>query len=335
MRDHRQAPRLPDRATRSGFDGDGRILGVDFMLAVALRRARPTCRGPVDDRAVCHADNAYFLPARADRLAPLQDQHRVEHRLPRLRRPAGDGRRSSTCIDEIARALDLDPVAVRRRNFYGARARDVTPYDMTVEDFIVDRARSTSSRRRPTTPRGARRSRAWNAASPVVKRGIAMTPVKFGISFTATLSTRPARWCTSTPTAACCSTTAAPRWGRACSPRSRRSSRDEFGIDLDQVQRLGDRHGARCRTRRRPRPPRGSDLNGMAAQAAARADQGAHRPRSRPSTSASRRMQSAFAANRVDVGDAKRCRSPSSPSSPYCARVSLSASGFYKTPKIH
>jgi hypothetical protein len=86
--------------------------------------------------------------------------------------------------DEIARHLGFDPVAVRRANFY-ASGRDLTPYDMRVEDFVADRLFDELEKSSDYAVRRAA-IRKWNAASPVVKRGIAMTPVKFGISFTAT-----------------------------------------------------------------------------------------------------------------------------------------------------
>ena len=69
-------------------------------------------------------------------------------------------------VDEIARYLGLDPLAVRKRNFYGSRRRNVTPYHMTVEDNVIRRHRRASWRRAPTTRRGARRSRASTPPAP-------------------------------------------------------------------------------------------------------------------------------------------------------------------------
>src|SRR2546421_580354 len=87
-------------------------------------------------------------------------------------------------IDEIAWALKLDPLDVRKRNLYG-EGRDITPYGMLVEDNVlpalIDRCEAISDYR-------ARRRKiaAFNAESATLKRGIALTPVKFGISFTTT-----------------------------------------------------------------------------------------------------------------------------------------------------
>jgi xanthine dehydrogenase large subunit len=88
-------------------------------------------------------------------------------------------------LDDIARTLGRDPLDVRKANLYGTGKRNVTPYGMTVEDNIapalIDQL-ETRSRYRERRAAIA----AWNRASPIVKRGIALTPVKFGISFTAT-----------------------------------------------------------------------------------------------------------------------------------------------------
>ncbi|MCB1402835.1 MAG: molybdopterin-dependent oxidoreductase, partial [Rhodobacteraceae bacterium] len=87
-------------------------------------------------------------------------------------------------VEEIAYALGKDPLEVRRTNFYGAEGRDVTPYHQKVEDNIVNRvvdeleARAEYARRREAVL-------AFNAEGGVIRKGIALTPVKFGISFTA------------------------------------------------------------------------------------------------------------------------------------------------------
>ena len=91
-------------------------------------------------------------------------------------------------IDAIAHELDLDTLAVRRRNFYPhhtASAHGVTPYGQTVEDCvlqdIVDQLADDAEYAKRRTA-----IEAFNADSPVIKRGIALTPVKFGISFNTT-----------------------------------------------------------------------------------------------------------------------------------------------------
>ena len=138
--------------------------------------------GPVMTRAVCHFDNAYWLPDVAIHGYSRQDQHAVA--TPRSAASAGRRARSrsSTSSTTIARELGRDPLDVRRRNFYGTTERNVTPYGQDVDDNIIHEL-VAELEATATTARAARRSRAFNATSPVLKRGIALTPVKFGISF--------------------------------------------------------------------------------------------------------------------------------------------------------
>ena len=90
-------------------------------------------------------------------------------------------------VDAIARELGQDPLQVRRRNFYGRGGRDLTPYEMKVEDFVIPELVDELERSADYRGAARSRSRASTPRSPVIKRGIALTPVKFGISFTATL----------------------------------------------------------------------------------------------------------------------------------------------------
>jgi xanthine dehydrogenase large subunit len=108
-----------------------------------------------------------------------------------------------TIIEAVARQLGLPVHVVRRRNFYGIGRNDVTPYGMTVEDNIIERV--VDELDRVVNLAAWRRDVAnFNRQSPVVKKGLATMPVKFGISFNRPALNRPARWSTSTPTAAWC-----------------------------------------------------------------------------------------------------------------------------------
>ena len=167
-----------------GFDATGLVTGLQLMMAANCGFSADLS-GPVADRAIFHADNAYFL----------SDVEIVSHRckthLQSQTAFRGFGGPQGMIVIEailgdIARHLGLDPLAVRRRNFYGIGTRDVTHYQMKVEDNILEPLVSALA----VSSRYAERRDAlaqWNAQSPVIKRGLAITPVKFGISFTATL----------------------------------------------------------------------------------------------------------------------------------------------------
>jgi xanthine dehydrogenase large subunit len=234
--------------------------------------------------------------------------------------------------DEIARHLELDPVAVRRANFY-APGRDLTPYDMKVEDFVADRLFDELEKSSDYAPRRDA-IRKWNAASPVVKRGIAMTPVKFGISFTATFYNQASALLhVYYADGSVLLNHGGTEMGQGLFTKVAQVVAHELGIDVDRV-RVSASDTARIPNASATAASSGSDLNGKAAQAAAR------EIRARLVTFAAERFGVApesirFAANQVEIGAVKRLSFPELVKMAYYARVQLWASGFYKTPKIH
>lgn len=179
-----------------GFDDSGRLTGLKLMMAVNCGFSADLS-GPVADRAVFHADNAYFLEdvEIASYRCKTNTQSNTAFR--------GFGGPQGmivieTIMGDIARSLGLDPLDVRRRNLYSdevvaaanvtapERRRDTTHYQMKVEDNILE---PLLAKLEQTSHYRQRRQAiaAWNAKSEVIQRGIALTPVKFGISFTATL----------------------------------------------------------------------------------------------------------------------------------------------------
>ena len=167
-----------------GFDASGRILALTVMLASRCGYSADLS-GPVNDRAMMHIDNAYFLE-NVDIVSHRCKTHTVSNTAFR-----GFGGPQGMVvieqiIDSIARALGMDPLEVRRRNFYGIDDRNVTHYGQTVEHnlihTIVERLAQSShylERRKQVAE--------WNDTHRHIKRGLALTPVKFGISFTATM----------------------------------------------------------------------------------------------------------------------------------------------------
>ena len=166
-----------------GFDDDGRIFGLDITLASRCGFSADLS-GPVNDRAVFHVDNCYWLPNVAIHSYRCKTHTVSDTAFRGFGGPQGMFAIESV-IDDVARHLRCDPLDVRKRNLYGTHDRNQAPYGMTIEDNIAPEiidALETSADYR------ARRAAiaAWNRTSPIVKRGIALTPVKFGISFTAT-----------------------------------------------------------------------------------------------------------------------------------------------------
>jgi xanthine dehydrogenase large subunit len=167
-----------------GFDDTGRITGLKLMMAANCGFSADLS-GPVADRAVFHADNAYFLSDVEITSYRCKTNTQSHTAFRGFGGPQGMIV-TEKILGDIARHLGLDPLAVRQRNLYGLAERNVTHYQMTVEDNILE---PLLARLAQTSGYAQRRQDIahFNARSAVIKRGMAITPVKFGISFTATL----------------------------------------------------------------------------------------------------------------------------------------------------
>ena len=163
-----------------GFDAEGHILALDLTLAANGGNVADHTPA-VLTRALCHADNCYFLPnVRIRGLACKTNT--VSNTAFRGYGGPQAMLAIETIIEEVARRLGLSVHAVRRRNFYGIGRNDVTPYGMRVEDNIIERVVDELDH---TVGLAAWRREIvnFNHISPVVKKGLATMPVKFGISF--------------------------------------------------------------------------------------------------------------------------------------------------------
>ncbi len=167
-----------------GFDATGRIAGLDVMLASRCGYS-VDFSGPVNDRAMLHIDNVYHLP----NLKMVSHRCKTHTQSSTAFRGFGGPQGMfgiETVIEAIAKHLKLDPQAVRRVNLYGAHTSLVTHYDQTLEDWIGDKVldqleqESNYAQRRVTVAE-------FNARHATRKRGLAISPLKFGISFTATM----------------------------------------------------------------------------------------------------------------------------------------------------
>ena len=166
-----------------GFDDQGRVQGLDSVQLVHCGHSADLS-GPVADRAIFHTDNAYYL----------NDLRITSHRCKTHTQShtafRGFGGPQGvllieTIMGDIARQLELDALDVRLANLYGVGERDTTPYGMKVEDNILQPLLQQLAN--DCDYRARRQSlREWNETHSVLKKGLALTPVKFGISFTAT-----------------------------------------------------------------------------------------------------------------------------------------------------
>lgn len=312
-----------------GFDDDGNILGVDYLYAARCGFSSDLS-GPVTDRALFHCDNAYFLPAVKAVSAPLYTNTVSNTAFRGFGGPQGMVGMERV-IDEVAFATGLDPLEVRKRNFYGVNDRNVTPYHQTVEDNILDRI--VGELETSADYAGRRKEiAAFNAGSRIIKRGIALTPVKFGISFTATHFNQAGALVHVYTDGSVHLNHGGTEMGQGLYVKVAQIVAEEFQIDAENVKITATTTGKVPNTSATAASS-GTDLNGMAAQNAAR------QIKDRLTAFAVEKYevsaeQVVFLPNRVRIGN-QEIPFGDLVKQAYMARIQLSAAGFYKTPKIH
>ncbi len=312
-----------------GFDEDGQIKGIEFVFASRCGMSADLS-GPVNDRTMFHADNAYYFENVAI------TSHRCKTNTVSNTAFRGFGGPQGMMaiewvMDEIARFLKADPLDIRTRNFYGIGDRDITPYRMKVEDNrlmdIVPELEKTSDYRNRR-----REIDEFNASSELLKKGIALTPVKFGISFTATHYNQAGALILIYSDGTLQLNHGGTEMGQGLFTKVAQVVAEELQIDIGRI-RCTPSDTARVPNASATAASSGSDLNGMAAQAAARtlkerlAEFAAAEYGVAPE-------QVEFRDDHVHVGDEKVPFAELT-NRAWLGRVSLSATGFYKTPKIH
>ena len=312
-----------------GFDDEGQILGVEMTFAARCGFSADLS-GPVTDRSLFHADNCYHWPAARLVSEPLMT-HTVSNTAFRGFGGPQGMLGAERVIEEVAFALREDPLTIRERNFYGEGARAITPYHQTVEDNIAPRLVAELAERLDYHER-RRALRDENRASTVIKRGLALTPVKFGISFTATHFNQAGALVHVYSDGSVRLNHGGTEMGQGLYMKVAQVVAEEFQIDVARV-RITATTTDKVPNTSATAASSGSDLNGMAARNAARVI----RDRLAAFAAESHGVgvdQVVFLPNRVRVGNAE-IAFDDLVARAYKARVQLSATGFYKTPKIH
>ncbi|NVO26717.1 xanthine dehydrogenase molybdopterin binding subunit [Donghicola sp. C2-DW-16] len=337
---------------RAGFDDAGHVQGIEFVHYTRCGWAQDLSL-PVADRAMLHADNAYLF-----------ENIRIEsHRL-RTNTQSATAFRGfggpqgivgvERVMDQIAHHLGLDPLEVRKVNYYAEmesadgglsapraaaplppesnlpKKKQVTPYGQEVTDFVLHGLTTDLAARCDYEARRLAVAE-WNAGSPVLKRGIAITPVKFGISFTLSHLNQAGALVHVYQDGSVALNHGGTEMGQGLYQKVAQVASGVFGIGLEQV-RLTATDTSKVPNTSATAASSGSDLNGMAVLAACEA----LRARMADHLAAVRQSDPAdvvFEGGLVRVGAdemtfaaaAKEC---------YEGRVSLSATGFYKTPDI-
>lgn len=336
---------------RAGFDAKGQLAGVDF---VQLCRAgwSMDLTLPVADRAMLHADNAYFIP-----------NMRVEsHRL-RTNTQSNTAFRGfggpqgmvgiERVLDHVAHVVRRDPAEVRQLNYYrsseqsggtgrgkrfGSRyspkakemGQQTTHYGMPVEDFILDGLTEQLLQNSDYSGRKVA-ALAWNAENEVLKKGIAITPVKFGISFTLTHLNQAGALVHVYQDGSIHMNHGGTEMGQGLFQKIAQVAAARFGVDVSRVKITATDTGKVPNTSATAASS-GSDLNGMAVKAAC------DTICTRLATFVAERVQDSpenvrFESGKVHVGG-NVLDFDDVIKDAYMARISLSSTGFYATPKV-
>ena len=311
-----------------GFDDDGRLGGIKVELASRCG-ATTDLSLAINDRAMFHVDNCYFLPA-VDILSHRLRTHTVSNTAFRGFGGPQGMLVIERALDEVALATGLDPLEVRRRNLYGGAGRDLTPYHQTVEDNVAPQIIETLAMRCDYDARQAEIA-AFNRASPYLKRGLALTPVKFGISFTTTHLNQAGALIHLYADGSILLNHGGTEMGQGLMVKVRQVVAEAFQVDLQRIKvtsTVTDKVPNTSATA----ASSGSDLNGMAALNACET------LKARLVAFAAQRWtcaadQIAFTPAGLRAGDetipfSTLCRQA------HLGRVSLSATGYYATPKI-
>ena len=166
-----------------GFNDSGIIEGLKIKLASRCGMS-PDLSGAINGRAIMHIDNAYYLP-----------NVQVQNYLCKTNTVSSTAFRGfggnqgmmviENIVDNISRYLNKDPYQIRKNNFYQKNKKNITHYGMKIEDNVIQEIFNKLVKKSNYKKRYSKIKK-FNLKSKYLKKGIAITPVKFGISFTTT-----------------------------------------------------------------------------------------------------------------------------------------------------
>ena len=313
----------------AAYDAHGVIEAVDYLLAGQCGYS-PDLSDAIVDRAMFHCDNAYYLP-NAHITGLRCKTHTVSNTAFRGFGGPQGVIAAETLVDHIAFTLGLDALDVRKRNLYDTDQRNVTPYHQEIEAFnlpgIIERLECESDYRQRRE-----QIREFNDSSPVLKKGLALTPIKFGISFTVSHLNQAGALVHVYSDGSIHLNHGGTEMGQGLMTKVVQIVAREFQVRPERVVVSATRTDKVPNTSPTAASS-GTDINGMAAMRAARKI----RKRLVRFLAASHGVDADdvhFENDGVRVGDTTLGFSDVAHAA-WMARVSLSATGFYRTPKIH
>ncbi|MFH7044996.1 xanthine dehydrogenase molybdopterin binding subunit [Paucibacter sp. JuS9] len=319
-----------DYSWEVGYDDEGHILGAEVDL-ISNAGHSADLSAPVMARALCHFDNAYWLPnvSLHGFCAKTNTQSNTAFRG--FGGPQG-ALAIEMIMDSVARRLGLDPLLVRQRNFYSAEGgRDVAPYGQQVEDIL---AQPLTDQLIASSDYHARRAEiaAFNATSPVLKKGLALTPVKFGISFNVVHLNQAGALVHVYTDGSVLVNHGGTEMGQGLNTKVAQVVAHELGIAFEQV-RCSATDTSKVANTSATAASTGTDLNGRAAQDAAR------KIKLRLAELAAQLLDCPLAELQFSGGQVHGGGSAISfnelVSKAYLQRIQLWSDGFYATPGLH
>lgn len=312
-----------------GYSDEGLIQALDIeMIAQAGFSADLT--GPVVTRAVCHLDNAYYLNDVKINAFSAKTNTQSNTAFRGFGGPQG-AIAIEIIIDNIARKLAKDPLAVRKLNFYGKTEKNTTPYNQTIEDNVIHELVAQIEK---TSDYAQRRQaiEAFNQDSPVLRKGIALTPVKFGISFNVVHFNQAGALVHVYTDGSILVNHGGTEMGQGLHTKVSQVVARELGVSLKTVRATANDTSKVANTSATAAST-GTDLNGKAAQNAAR------QIRDRLTVVAVDRL-GGEPADVIFADDQVHSNNQSLPFTElvviaYEASVQLWSDGFYKTPDLH
>ncbi|MEP3280524.1 MAG: xanthine dehydrogenase molybdopterin binding subunit [Stappiaceae bacterium] len=309
-------------------DEDGRINAIDLLLASRCGYSADLSLG-INDRAMFHADSSYYYPQVAIRSRRMRTNTCTNTAFRGFGGPQGM-LAAERVLDAIAITRGEDALDVRKRNFYTVD-RDLTPYGMPVEE--LDTLHGIVSSLEESCDYRTRRSQlqAFNAENHILKKGLALTPVKFGISFTLIHLNQAGALVHLYTDGSVHLNHGGTEMGQGLFVKVGQVVAEVFGVDLDRIK-ITATHTGKVPNTGPTAASAGSDLNGMAAK------NGAEAIKARLMAFAAEKYQVSedairFADNHVHIGTesvplAKLAHEA------HLARIQMSEAGFYATPKI-
>jgi xanthine dehydrogenase large subunit len=312
-----------------GYDDSGKIIAAKVDM-VSRAGYSADLSGPVATRAVCHFDNTYYLSDVDIRAACGKTNTQSNTAFRGFGGPQG-AIAIEYIIDEIARNLGQDALDIRRLNFYGRDIDNVTPYGQVIVDNVIH---ELSAELEQTSEYRARRAAiaAFNSSSPVLKKGLALTPVKFGIAFNVTHLNQAGALVHVYVDGSILVNHGGTEMGQGINTKVMQVVAHELGVDLSHVRATATDTSKVANTSATAAST-GADLNGKAAQDAAR------QIRERLAAYAVKlyggdEASVVFAFDTVHV-NGHQVAFPVLVQKAYLARVQLWSDGFYATPHLH